>query len=57
MSGRKGLRPESSASVGLLEEGEHIGGELFVMLEEEAVRRIGIDLTRAFGKSPARRYE
>src|SRR5712691_7268165 len=33
----------SSASVGLLEEGVHAGGELAVVLEEKAVRRVRVD--------------
>jgi hypothetical protein len=33
----------SSASVGLLEERVHVGGELVVVLEEEAVGRVRVD--------------
>jgi hypothetical protein len=35
----------------------HVGGELAVVLEEKAVGRIGKSVTRASGRSPAKRYE
>src|SRR5436190_11618925 len=49
---RQRLRRRSWASVGLLEEGEYIRGELFVVVEKKAVRRIGIDLDPRIRREP-----